>query len=123
MKTVPRLEKHVVVVAQDRNQAALTGKRDQPFQDTPAVRTAVNVIAQRDDDVVGLGIDHAQNRIQGQEAAVNVANRDGSCSRGGRHSRKPRSASRWLWFACSSDDADRPLAADSRTYHDFRNDC
>ena len=60
MKTVPRLEKHVVVVAQDRNQAALTGKRDQPFQDTPAVRTAVNVIAQRDDDVVGLGIDRAR---------------------------------------------------------------
>src|SRR5271166_7156591 len=104
MKTVPRLEKHLVVVAQDRNQAALTGKRDQPFQDTPAVRTAVNVIAKRDDDVVGLGIDRAQNRIQGQEAAVNVANRDGSCSRGGLHSSssKPRSASRWLWFACSS---------------------
>jgi hypothetical protein len=55
MKTVPRLEKHLVVVAQDRNQAALTGKRDQPFQDAPAVRTAVNVIAKRDDDVVGLG--------------------------------------------------------------------
>lgn len=88
MKTVPCLEKHLVVVAQDRNQAALTGKRDQPFQDTPAVRTAVNVIAKRDDDVVGLGIDRAQNRIQGQEAAVNVANRDGSCSRGRRHSSK-----------------------------------
>ena len=86
MKTVPRLEKHVVVVAQDRHQAALIGKGNQSFQDTPAVRSAVNVIAERDDDVVGLGIDHAQNRIQGQEATVNVANRDGSCSRGGRHS-------------------------------------
>ena len=82
MKTVPRLEKHVVVVAQDRNQAALIGKRDQSFQDAPAVRSAVDVIAERDDDVVGLGIDHAQNRIQGQEAAVNVANRDGARSPG-----------------------------------------
>ena len=24
---------------------------------------------------------------------------------------------------CSSDDADRPLAPDSRTYHGFRKDC
>src|SRR5271157_5877810 len=86
IRTVPGLEKHVVVVAQDRNQPALTGKGDQSFQDTPAVRTAVNVIAERDDDVVRLGIDRVQNRIQGQEAAVNVTNRDGSCSRGGRHS-------------------------------------
>ena len=43
------------MVAQDRNQPALTGKLDQTIQHSPAVGAAVDVIAQRHDQVVGLG--------------------------------------------------------------------
>ena len=49
------LQEHLVVVAQQRDQAAAATQVDQPVDDAPAVRPSVDVVAQGDDDVLGAG--------------------------------------------------------------------
>ena len=72
------IQKHLVVVAQERDQRASLFQRDQSLDHTPAVRTTVDVIAQRDDHVVGPGLDRLEQGFQGSRTTVDVADGDRS---------------------------------------------
>ena len=62
MMAIDRLNEHVIVVAQDRHQPALVGKFDQVIEHAPAVGPAVDVIAERDDQVIVRGANDGKQR-------------------------------------------------------------
>ena len=60
------VEEHLIVVAQDRDQRALPLQLDQAIEHAPAVRAAVDVVAQGDDHVVGARLDRREQRLPGR---------------------------------------------------------
>ena len=66
------------MVAQERDQPGLPGQGEQTRQHAARVRPAINVIAQRDQRVLASGGDGIQDRFQGRQAAVNVADSNGA---------------------------------------------
>ena len=72
------LQHHFVVIAQQRDQAALPPELQQPLDRAAAVGAAVDVVAQRDDRVVRLRPDRRQQRLQRGQAAVDVADGNGA---------------------------------------------
>src|SRR5262249_48897101 len=74
------------MVAQERHQRAPTLQCDHPLEDPPAVRTPIDVITQRDEDVLGSRRDRSQQDLQGPRTTENIP--DGNRSR--RHELSPR---------------------------------
>ena len=83
LPTVVDLQQHVVVVAQQRDQAALPPQVDQPLDRSTAVGAAVHVVAQCNDRVVRLRPNRRQQGFESGQAAVDVA--DGKGARRGQN--------------------------------------
>ena len=78
----PSVEHHLVVVARDRDQATRCLEGDEFLDDLARGRAAVDVVPERDDQVLGLGRDGGEERLERDDAAVNVADRQDAHSRG-----------------------------------------
>ena len=60
------LLEHLVVVAQQRDQAAAAAQVDQSVEHSPAVRPSVDIIAQRDEAVLRAWADGLNQGVQGR---------------------------------------------------------
>ena len=69
----PDVEEDLIVVAQQGEQPTAPAQADEEVEDAPAVRPPVDVVAQGDHDVLGIGLDRVDQGSQRQRAAVNVA--------------------------------------------------
>src|SRR5262249_54860181 len=69
------IEQQFFVVPQERDQTATAGKGDESVQDTPAVRSSVDVITQSDQRILRAGPHGIGQGSQGGQAAVDVADR------------------------------------------------
>jgi hypothetical protein len=87
LRVVARLEQHDLVVAQERHKLAVPPEREQLLEHRSAIRTSVNVVAERDDLVAFFWPDGLGYRRQRRRATVDVSNRNDSRSFGFRHAR------------------------------------
>src|SRR3954464_4765211 len=70
------------MVAQERDETAAAAQVDEPGEDSPAVRSPIDVVAQGDDGVVGAGSDGGEQGVERRRAAVGVADGDGAGGHG-----------------------------------------
>lgn len=63
------------MIAQERNQPALSSKLKESIQDAPAVAATIDVVAQGDDCVILIQLSRVNHGVQGGQAAVDVADR------------------------------------------------
>src|SRR4029077_11645815 len=70
---VPGVDHHDLVIPAEAEQLELLSEYDEPLEDAAAVRAAVHVIAESDDEVVGRGGHPFQEVVERAEAAVDVA--------------------------------------------------
>lgn len=67
-------EHHDLMIAAQRDQSAGHVKFKQAIKDVFAVRPAIDVIAERDDGIIGRGRNEREQRFERRETAVNIAN-------------------------------------------------
>src|SRR5262245_46092713 len=79
------IEQRLFVIPQKRNQPATTGKSNESINDSAAVRTPVDVVAQRDQRILRPRIDCIDERSQSSQTAVDVTDRN----RAARHALLP----------------------------------
>lgn len=77
---IPGVQHHLIVISQDRHEAAAVGQGDQLVENAFAVEATIYEITERHDGVFGLRIDGLDECGQGGRATVNVTN--GYCSTG-----------------------------------------
>ena len=78
MRIIPAVEHHLLMVAEDGDQLALTTQINQEVENFSAVWSTVDVVSQRDDGVVRSGDDGVENGFQSRSVSVDVADGDQS---------------------------------------------
>src|SRR5262245_16202558 len=69
------VEEHRLVVPEQEHALALAGEREQPIDDAPRVRTAIDVVPDEDEAVARLVRDPGEEFLQHLRLAVDVADR------------------------------------------------
>jgi hypothetical protein len=78
--TVFALQHHLIVISQNTNKVTARFESKQFLNHAARIETAIDVVAQRNDDVLLLEMDRGNQRFESHRTSVNIANSDGTSS-------------------------------------------